>query len=87
MKELLESRVNAVGISTGYGLKDQGIGVRVPVEARIFTPPCRPDRLWGTPSLLSSGSFPGCKYNFIYEKVSYKAVMAHFKFLPRCFLG
>jgi hypothetical protein len=29
----------------GYGLDDQGVGVRVPVEARIFTSPRRPDRL------------------------------------------
>jgi hypothetical protein len=25
------------------------------VEARIITSPCRPDRLWGPPSLLSHG--------------------------------
>jgi hypothetical protein len=46
---------NAVGIATGYGLNDQGVGVRVPVGARIFTSPCRPDRLWGSPNLLSNG--------------------------------
>jgi hypothetical protein len=29
--------------------------VRVPVGSRIFTSPCRPDRLWGPPNLLSNG--------------------------------
>jgi hypothetical protein len=48
-------RDSAVGIETGYGLDDRGVGVRVPVGARIFISPCRPDRLWGPPNLLSSG--------------------------------
>jgi hypothetical protein len=39
------SRDSAVGIETGYGLDDQGVGFRVPVGARIFTSPCPPDRL------------------------------------------
>jgi hypothetical protein len=30
---------------TGYRLDDQGVGVRVPVGARIITSPCSPDRL------------------------------------------
>jgi hypothetical protein len=46
---------SAVGIATGYGLDDRGIGVRVPVILRIFTFPCRPDRFWGSPILLSNG--------------------------------
>jgi hypothetical protein len=50
-----ESRDSAARIATDYGLNDQGVGVRVPVGARIFTSPCRPDRLWGPLSLLSSG--------------------------------
>jgi hypothetical protein len=53
----LPSYDSVVGIATGYGLDDRGIGVRVPVGARIFSSPCRPDRLWGPPSLL----FPGGK--------------------------
>jgi hypothetical protein len=56
-------RDSAVGIATGYGLDDRGVGVRVPVGARIFTSPCRPDRLWGptqfpiqwVPGILSLG--------------------------------
>jgi hypothetical protein len=48
-------RDSVVGIATGYGLDDQGVGVRVPVGERIFISPCRPDRLWGPPSLLPDG--------------------------------
>jgi hypothetical protein len=40
---------------TGYGLNDRGVGVRVPVRSRIFSPPRRPDRLWGPPNFLSNG--------------------------------
>jgi hypothetical protein len=46
---------SAVGIATGYGMDHGGVGVRVPVESRIFSSPRRPDRLWGPPSLLSNG--------------------------------
>jgi hypothetical protein len=42
-------------IVTGYGLDDRGVGVRVPVGARIVSSPQGPDRLWGPPSLLSNG--------------------------------
>jgi hypothetical protein len=42
---LHKSRDSAVGIATRYRLDDQGVGVRVPVGARIFTFPCRPDWL------------------------------------------
>jgi hypothetical protein len=34
-----------VGIATGYGLDDRGIGVRFPVGARIYASPCGPDWL------------------------------------------
>jgi hypothetical protein len=36
---------NVAGIATGYGLDNRGFGVRVPVGSRIFSFPCRPDRL------------------------------------------
>jgi hypothetical protein len=39
---------SAVGIATGYGLDDRGVGIRVPVVLRIFTSPSRPDRVWGS---------------------------------------
>jgi hypothetical protein len=39
------SRDSAVGVSTGYGLDDQGVGVRVLVGLRIFSSPQRPDKL------------------------------------------
>jgi hypothetical protein len=44
---------SVVGIATGYRL-DRRVGVRVLVGSRIFSPPRRPDRLWGPPSLLSN---------------------------------
>jgi hypothetical protein len=52
---LSKSRESSVGIATGYGLDDQGVGVRVPVGVRICTSPCRPDRLWGPSNLVSNG--------------------------------
>jgi hypothetical protein len=45
-----------VGIASGYGLDDRGVGVRVPVGSRFFSSPLRPDRLWGPPHLLSNGT-------------------------------
>jgi hypothetical protein len=39
-------------VSTGYGMDDRGIGVRVPVGSRIFSSPRRPDRRRDPPSLL-----------------------------------
>jgi hypothetical protein len=50
-----KNRDSVVGIATGYGLDEQGVGVRVPVGARIFSFPRRPDRLWAPPNLLSNG--------------------------------
>jgi hypothetical protein len=47
--------ISTVGIATGYGLDYREVGVRVLVGSRIFTSPCRPDRLWSPPSLLYSG--------------------------------
>jgi hypothetical protein len=51
----LNHRDSAVGIATGYGLDDGGVGVRVPVGSRIFSSPSPPDRLWGPPNLPSNG--------------------------------
>jgi hypothetical protein len=48
------SRDSVVGIATGYGPDDRGVGVRVPVGGQEFSPR-RPDRLWGLPNLLSNG--------------------------------
>jgi hypothetical protein len=58
---LIKSQNSAIGIATGYGLDDRGVGVQVPVGLRIFTSPSRPDRLSVSPFLLSSryrGLFP-----------------------------
>jgi hypothetical protein len=55
-------RDSSVGTATRYGLDDGRVGVGVPVGSRIFFSPYRPDRLWGSPSLLSNGYrefFPG----------------------------
>jgi hypothetical protein len=50
----IESQDRAVSITTGYGLDNQGVGVRVPVGARIFTSPYCTDRLWGPSSFPSN---------------------------------
>jgi hypothetical protein len=55
LSSLCKSRVSTVGIATGYGLDDRGVGVRVPVGTKIFSSPRRPDWLWGPPNLLSIG--------------------------------
>jgi hypothetical protein len=60
----LKNVISVIGIATGYGLDDRGVGVRVPVGSRILSSPRRPDRLWGPPNLLSNGqggSFPVVK--------------------------
>jgi hypothetical protein len=46
-------RDSSVGMATSYGLDDKGIGVGIPVGARFFSYPCRPEQFWGPPSLLS----------------------------------
>jgi hypothetical protein len=55
-------RGSSVGLANGYGLDNRGVGVRVPVEPRIFTSPHRPDQLWRPSSLQSkellAGIFP-----------------------------
>jgi hypothetical protein len=52
---------SSVGIATGYGLDGPGIEKKIPVGARFFR--TRPDRPWGSPSLLYNGYrvFPGGK--------------------------
>jgi hypothetical protein len=64
LKIFRDSRDSSVGIATGYGMDDRGVGVRVPVGLRIFYSLRRPDRLWGSPKLLSNRygvKLPGMK--------------------------
>jgi hypothetical protein len=49
---LQSSLYNSVSILTGYELGNRG---SIPDRAGPFSSPLRPDRLWGPPSLLSSG--------------------------------
>jgi hypothetical protein len=62
---IIRSRDNAVGIATGYGLDDRGVGIRVPVGSRIFSSPRRPDRSsvahQASYPMGTGGSFPGGK--------------------------
>jgi hypothetical protein len=47
-----ESHSSAVGIESGYGLKDRGIEFRVPVKQVIVTSHCT-NRRWSLASILS----------------------------------
>jgi hypothetical protein len=51
---IIRSRSSAVGVVTGYRLGDGEVGVLVPVGSRIFSSQNSPDRLWGSPNLLSN---------------------------------
>jgi hypothetical protein len=50
---------SVVGIATGYGLDDHGVGVRAPVGSRIFSSPRRPDqtstRIHPTSNTMATG--------------------------------
>jgi hypothetical protein len=48
-----EIRDSVVGTATNYWLDERGVGVRVPVESRIFSSSSRPTL--GPPNLLSNG--------------------------------
>jgi hypothetical protein len=54
-------RDNAVGITTGYGLDDRGVGVRVPVGSRIFSTSSRPALGSTQPSIQWVALYPGVK--------------------------
>jgi hypothetical protein len=65
-RNIRKIRDSAVGIATGYGLDNRGVGVgiRVPVGSRIFSSPRRPDRFWGPRAshpMGTEGPFPGNK--------------------------
>jgi hypothetical protein len=77
-----------VGIATGYGLDDRGVGVRVLVESRIFSTARRPDRLWGPPSFLSNGyrgkSGRGVKMTIHFQLVPWSIKCGSIHSLPLC---
>jgi hypothetical protein len=50
------SRDSVVGIVTGCELNGWGVGVRVPLQSRIFSSPRRPDWLWGHPASYPMGT-------------------------------
>jgi hypothetical protein len=55
---------SVVGIAAGYGLDDQGVGVRVPVGSRIFNSPNVKTGSGVHPTsytMGTGGSFPGVK--------------------------
>jgi hypothetical protein len=56
---LLWSRDRSIGIGSDYGLNDEWVGVRVPVQTRLFSSPQLPDLHWGPPSPLSHESRGG----------------------------
>jgi hypothetical protein len=61
LQERMRNRDSAIGIVTGNGLDNRNDGVRAPARARVFSSPCRPDRLWSSSSLLYNeyrGHFP-----------------------------
>jgi hypothetical protein len=60
---LYRSRDSEVGITTGYGLGDRGVGVRVPVGSRNFSTSSRPALGPTQPPIqwVPAASFPGGK--------------------------
>jgi hypothetical protein len=53
--DMFRSQDSVVGMATGYGMDDRGVGVQVPVGSRIFSSPHHPSWLWGPLNLLSNG--------------------------------
>jgi hypothetical protein len=62
---LARSRDSIVGLATGYGLEDRGVGDGVPVGSRIFSSPRRPKPALGStqpPTQCAPGALsPGVK--------------------------
>jgi hypothetical protein len=52
-------RDSAVGTVNGYGLEDSGAGVRVPLNSRMFSSPCRLHLFCGLPSIFFIGAGGG----------------------------
>jgi hypothetical protein len=52
----LRSRDSIVGRTTGYGLDNREVGVRVLVGSRIFSSPQHPDWLWAHPASYPMGT-------------------------------
>jgi hypothetical protein len=63
LRAFKRSRDSVVGIATGYGLDDRGVGIRVPVGARIFLHVVQTGSgVYPTSYPMGTGgSFPGVK--------------------------
>jgi hypothetical protein len=49
------SQDSVVGITSSYWLDNKEVRLQVLVGSTIFSPAHHPDRLWGSPNLLSNG--------------------------------
>jgi hypothetical protein len=45
--------------TTGYGLEDREVGVRIKIGSQIFSSSRGPDRLWGPPNIKYNGTGGG----------------------------
>jgi hypothetical protein len=66
----ISGKFNGTGIAqsvyrTSYGLENRGVGVRIPIGARLLSSPHRRDRFWGPPRvpirLILWAFTPGCE--------------------------
>jgi hypothetical protein len=56
LSPVLEVQLHAFTITTGYGIEDREVGVRVAVESIIFSSPYRLQRLWAHPASYPMGT-------------------------------
>jgi hypothetical protein len=54
IKKRTKNRGSTVGIATGCGLDERGVGVRVPVKKKMFPSTYRSEGLWDQYKILSN---------------------------------